>query len=226
MNTVAAQKNRPHNLLKKSVSTLTKKTNKGVEKLMKNVLFCVQQNIPLSGTSALHDLLIDQCETEEHKINLPSSHKSSFSTYNFLSAINESVYKKEICCFNLHLDESTDITEQKYLMLYYTALHANESVVTYRFLAMLKVDSVSADVIVDQIVNFFERKNIDMRKIVLFTSDGAAVMLGKRNGVAQKLCEEHQLATMIDMHCVAHREALAIKDVLNVRVKVNFAEHR
>ena len=44
--------------------------------------------------------------------------------------------------------------------------------------------------------------------MVMFTSDGAAVMLGCNNGVHVKLREkcEH----LIEYHCVADREALAV----------------
>ena len=44
----------------------------------------------------------------------------------------------------------------------------------------------------------------------MFTTDGASVMLGKRNGVAAKLKEN--VPHLVQQHCVAHRENLCISD--------------
>ena len=44
----------------------------------------------------------------------------------------------------------------------------------------------------------------------MFTSDGAAVMLGRRNGVAVKLKERRGLPHSVQQHCVAHRGDLGI----------------
>ena len=46
--------------------------------------------------------------------------------------------------------------------------------------------------------------------MVMFTSDGAAVMLGRRNRVAAKLKE--RIPHLVQQHCVAHREDLGIAD--------------
>ena len=43
-----------------------------------------------------------------------------------------------------------------------------------------------------------------MHKTVMFTSDGVAVMLGRRNGVAVKLKE--RIPHLVQQHCVAHRK--------------------
>jgi hypothetical protein len=45
-------------------------------------------------------------------------------------------------------------------------------------------------------------------KMVMFTSDGASVMLGKVNGVAAQL--KTIISHLVQQHCVAHREALGI----------------
>ena len=46
--------------------------------------------------------------------------------------------------------------------------------------------------------------------MVMFTSDGASVMLGKRNGVAAQL--KLEIPHLVEQHCVAHREDLGISD--------------
>ena len=51
----------------------------------------------------------------------------------------------------------------------------------------------------------------------MFTSDGAAVMLNKRNNVAKLL--KNFVPHVIEQHCVAHREDLEIDDAWS---KVSF----
>ena len=54
-----------------------------------------------------------------------------------------------------------------------------------------------------------------MQKMVMFTSDGASVMLGKENGVAVRLRVD--VPHLFEQHCVAHREDLAIDDATPAR---------
>ena len=49
-----------------------------------------------------------------------------------------------------------------------------------------------------------------MHKMVMFTSDGAAVMLGGRNDVAVKL--KKRIPHLVQQHCVAQREDFGIAD--------------
>ena len=46
--------------------------------------------------------------------------------------------------------------------------------------------------------------------MVMFTSDGASVMLGKNNGVAAIL--KREISYLCEQHCVAHREDLVVED--------------
>ena len=58
--------------------------------------------------------------------------------------------------------------------------------------------------------SFYADNNLDLQKMVLFTSDGASVMLGKNNGVAARL--RHEIKHLSEQHCVAHKEDFAIDD--------------
>ena len=60
------------------------------------------------------------------------------------------------------------------------------------------------------IKQFYQEKKLDRQKMVMFTSDGASVMLGKVNGVAAKL--KLEVPHLVQQHCVAHREDLGISD--------------
>ena len=56
---------------------------------------------------------------------------------------------------------------------------------------------------------FYRETKLDLRKLFMFTSDGASVMLGKVDGVAALKLEASHL---IQQHCVAHRENLGLCD--------------
>ena len=56
-----------------------------------------------------------------------------------------------------------------------------------------------------------EESEIDKLKLASFSSDGASVMTGKRNGIAAKLRSE--IMSLINVHCICHRLALACADV-------------
>ena len=57
---------------------------------------------------------------------------------------------------------------------------------------------------------FYNENSLDLQKMVMFTSDGASVMLGKNNGVAAIL--KREIPHLYEQYCVAHREDLAVED--------------
>ena len=73
------------------------------------------------------------------------------------------------------------------------------------FLSLARCDSHS---ILEEIKKFYITNNLDIQQMVMFTSDGAAVMLGKQNSVAKLL--NNFVPYIIKQHCIAHREDLEI----------------
>ena len=78
------------------------------------------------------------------------------------------------------------------------------------FLCNLETSNGTAAAIKEVIDRYFEKIGVPLSKIVGFGSDGAAVMLGSRNGVATKLREDSPF--MLNVHCIAHRFALCTGD--------------
>ena len=56
----------------------------------------------------------------------------------------------------------------------------------------------------------FSELNLQISKLQGFVSDGASVMTGEKGGVAKKLKDFSK--TMINIHCICHRLALAGAD--------------
>ena len=73
------------------------------------------------------------------------------------------------------------------------------------------IASPDADAIVTCITKRFEALGIEIKKLKAFVSDGASVMIGSKGGVAQKL-RDNFTKTMINIHCICHRLALACGD--------------
>ena len=71
--------------------------------------------------------------------------------------------------------------------------------------------SPDADAIVACITEKFKELTLEIENLKAFVSDGASVMTGVKGGVAAKLRNEFT-ATMINVHCVCHRLALACAD--------------
>uniref|UniRef100_A0A915HFV5 Uncharacterized protein n=1 Tax=Romanomermis culicivorax TaxID=13658 RepID=A0A915HFV5_ROMCU len=93
------------------------KCNSNVINVKRKVLFVVQNNLPISKSSDIHDMPeffgdISECRVIQH------AHHSAFSTYAFIDSMNEAFFQQHIALLRhqkfltLHIDESTDITEQ------------------------------------------------------------------------------------------------------------------
>ena len=78
------------------------------------------------------------------------------------------------------------------------------------FAGIMPLSSCNSQSILEEIKKFYTTDDIDIQNMVMFTSDGAAVMLGKRNGVAKLL--QNSVPHLVEQHCVAHREDLGIDD--------------
>ena len=64
-----------------------------------------------------------------------------------------------------------------------------------------------AETIEKALLQYCDMAGIEMRKVMGFGSDGAAVMVGRVSGVSTRLRVHNPV--IINIHCVAHRLALA-----------------
>ena len=195
--------------------------------LFYNVHFLVKENVAILKAKKLHRLVDYQlsrfaCASERAEAStsqeqavgdlLPQSHRSYSSSWEIIHALN-SVVEDELLnelrqanFFSCLADESTDITINQQLSLY--VRYTSQGKVNVRFLKLLFLQSTTADAIASSIVGFLQSVNVDLCRLVMFTSDGANVMLGSHNGVHVKL-RAHSPA-LLEYQCVAHREALAV----------------
>ena len=152
--------------------------------LMKNVYFLARECIAVLKAKKLHK------HVQELGCKVPTSHQGLYSSWEFVSAISQHLEQdllkqlKSSPFFSLG-DESTDIAVQKNLILYVKYLSKGQ--VHLSFLKLLKLERADATHIYESIVNYFAESHVDISRMVMWTSDGAEVMLGKYGGVQAKL---------------------------------------
>ncbi|XP_041365566.1 zinc finger protein 862-like [Gigantopelta aegis] len=136
--------------------------------------------------------------------------------------IRESIIEdlKSSKAIGIMVDESTDLETEKHLIIY--ATYVKEGSTCVRYVQLLKLTSCDAVSLTAKIVSFFQGNEIDMKKVFGFGSDGAAVMLGKEGGVATLL--KVYSPYLVEMHCVAHRLALAVVDSAKVVKEIKWME--
>ena len=117
-----------------------------------------------------------------------------------LKAVNCSMF------YGLMIDESTDISVTKQLVLYgrYVS-ETGEPCST--FLRIVDLVDGTAEHIEDAIRAYVADKGLALSTLMGFGSDGAAVMTGRLSGVATRLRRSNPY--IVAIHCVAHRLALA-----------------
>ena len=110
------------------------------------------------------------------------------------------------------IDESNDISSTKMLILYikYCTADGCRLLTKTVFAGIMPLSSCNSQSILEEIKKFYTTNNIDIQNMIMFKSDGAAVMLGKRNGVAKLL--QNSVPHLVEQHCVAHHEDLGIDD--------------
>ncbi|CAM2096108.1 unnamed protein product [Caretta caretta] len=107
-----------------------------------------------------------------------------------------------------HIEDSSHII--KVLILNKPIRSINFADYKTLFGGLLRLQECDAVSIVAAIKEFYKKHQLDLMKMVMFTSDGASVMLGKPNGMAAQL--KRDIPHLVQQHCVAHREDLGISD--------------
>ncbi|KAJ8367403.1 hypothetical protein AAFF_G00318060 [Aldrovandia affinis] len=108
----------------------------------------------------------------------------------------------------LIIDETVNITVDKKLIIYVKLEIKGR--VEMCFLGNYDVHSGTARCIFDKVVEVLRERNVELSRVIGLGSDGASVMMGKRAGVGALLKKES--AFSIQVHCGAHRAALAALD--------------
>ena len=116
--------------------------------------------------------------------------------------------------FSLIIDEATDRTLEQHLIVYavYLSNNGKRPHVT-RFVELLALRDRrdgTAKSMYEVVTGLLEKMHWMPLKQVALATDGASSMTGHRTGLATRM--RAKVPTLINVHCIAHREALAAGD--------------
>ncbi|XP_063050080.1 uncharacterized protein C17orf113-like [Engraulis encrasicolus] len=139
--------------------------------------------------------------------------------------IEELDYKLQQSEFlGLIVDETVNITVDKKLIVYLK--FENNGKAETAFLGIYTIKAGMAQSIYSNVVDALKERGLDIHRVMGLGSDGASVMMGCHSGVGALL--KKQSAFAVQVHCIAHRVALAASDaskavqmVANYRRTVN-----
>lgn len=116
--------------------------------------------------------------------------------------------------YGLMVDEATDVSVIEQLISFIQFANPETGAPEVHFLSIQNVlensTSANAATIVKLITEELSKDDLDINRLSSLASDGASVMTGSHNGVAAKLQEI--VPTLINIHCICHRLALACND--------------
>ena len=143
---------------------------------------------------------------------LYTSHTSHLDMIDAISSVIEEEIDNKIQnspFVGLVIDESTDVSVYKKLAVYVRVVSAGRP--SMHFVRNMDIPDGKAATIVNALHDFAKSKGLDFAKVSSLASDGASVMTGKHNGVGARL-RENSSPYLIQIHCAAHRLALAAAD--------------
>ena len=204
------------------ISTFQKQVNERNEvnkrmlkKTFTAVYWLAKEEIPNQKLTSLLDLLgVSEMKYFQHR-SRPSL-REMFITLG--DSIREIILQKvkQAKSFGFLADEATDVAVLEQLIMFIKYVDPQEGVAKTKFLATKSLDSPSganAEVITGQILEVLKERDVEVRNLKSFVSDGASVMTGEHNGVAARLRRINKV--MLNFHCICHRLALACADTGN-----------
>ena len=121
---------------------------------------------------------------------------------------------KKAGCYGLLTDEVTDVSVLEMLMTFVQFFNSDTGKVETHFLFVEDIlknsNSANAEAIFNILTEKLDTLGLQRSKLSSMASDGAAVMTGKRSGVATRLKALNR--HVITFHCLCHKLALACTD--------------
>lgn len=119
---------------------------------------------------------------------------------------------KDASFISLCLDESTDVTKSARLAVF--ARYCVENVIKEELIAIKSLLTTTKGTDISTAVkNSLAEKEIDIKKIVSVTTDGAPSMVGKKNGFIS-LFQADVGHSILEFHCIIHQQVLCAKSGL------------
>lgn len=181
--------------------------------------FFAEHNIAVSVADDLVDLIKVTCNKPDvvKGISLART-KTTEVINNVLCKVetSELISILKVIKFSILVDESTDLSMDKYLCILVRYVCPESGNLMTKLLKMLKLEATdtTAENIYRQFKQFFKACDIPLTNIIGLASDGANVMLGKHNSFMTRLMADTKV--LVVLKCICHSAAIIASTACNV----------
>ena len=124
----------------------------------------------------------------------------------------KNILQKEDCCLSICLDESTDICDMSQLVIWVRICYLDGQ--KFQILEEILdleplIDTTTAQDILTAVKKSLDFYKVPISKIIAITTDGAPAMIGRKDGLVQKMRRENP--HLMNFHCLIHQENLTAK---------------
>ncbi|CAI7893861.1 unnamed protein product [Closterium sp. NIES-54] len=199
---------------------------KRLTKLLAKVIFICRSDSPIVLFVTLVQFMAEM-GTPDMPLKDPGTY---YSEYRFAQLVEMLViylraqqmkHIRESPYLGIQLDESTDHRRGKHLIVYLSFLRSNTPLT--EFFAHQTVEQCDAGSLQAVLLTHLESTGLDLERISGISTDGASVMVGSQTGLVARL--RAWIPHLTGFHCIAHREALAAKDVAEAYPDLDIVDH-
>ena len=151
------------------------------------------------------------------------NHTSMGSQRDMLLLLGEMIQKEVTAAvtgpFGIMVDDMTDIANLEQMLGFIQYYSESSEKVEVKFLCLENVlansNKADSETITGVLLKVIEKHGLIFTWFKSFVSDGASVMVGESSGVATRLKADERIQSLISVHCVCHKLALACTDTLS-----------
>ena len=135
---------------------------------------------------------------------------------------------KNAPCISLAIDESTDMTDNAQLLIFVRYYDGNRKEFMQDLLGVTTLTKrTQGEDIYASLISMMKSRNIEIKSVILLTTDGAPAMLSREKGLVGRLVKDS--SGLITYHCIIHQAVLCASlgdeycDIMeNIMKLVNF----
>lgn len=172
---------------------------------LKLCAFVAEHNLPVAIMDHLPGLIANAAPDSKIASAVKCARTKTTSVFRHVLAAN---YLKDLVLhlqknkFSLVIDESTDLSTIKHLVLVARYYDVNIQKTQDKFVCLLEIKDCSAQGIHGSLMSYFEKHAIPIGNLIGFASDNASVMMGGRTGVQALL--KKSVPALFVQGCVCH----------------------
>ena len=179
---------------------------------MRTVHWMATEDIPIRKYNSLIELqkLNESGPLSNLSVAKNATYSSRAAGEEFQNCLAQTIHEKKLdqiqsaSMYSVLTDESTDISVSKQMIVYIRIVDENFKPQTI-FLKNMTISDPKSDaqVLFDNLFSVLQQEGLSVERLKGFGSDGAAVMVGRKSGVATRV--KQKSPHCINIHCMAHR---------------------